>query len=233
MNRKKKKSLTVAVTGGGGKTSLIFYLAEKFSSQGKCVIVTTTTHMAWEEEHPFAQAEDVPELSRLINQYGYVTAAYHEAGQPKISGPDEKTLEMLSGLCDLLLVEADGARRCPLKVPAEWEPVIPELADVVVGVIGLDCIGKRICDTSHRPADVAGFLEKQTEELVEWEDVVKIAVSEGGLRKGVGNRTFLAYFNKTDVLESPEVAEKIVRKCREKGVDAVCGSLMEMRKLRK
>ena len=46
--KKNEKALTVAFTGGGGKTSLIFGLAEKFSGQGKRVIVTTTTHMAWE-----------------------------------------------------------------------------------------------------------------------------------------------------------------------------------------
>ena len=48
--KKNEKALTVAFTGGGGKTSLIFGLAEKFSGQGKRVIVTTTTHMAWEPE---------------------------------------------------------------------------------------------------------------------------------------------------------------------------------------
>ena len=52
--KKNEKALTVAFTGGGGKTSLIFGLAEKFSGQGKRVIVTTTTHMAWEPERPFA-----------------------------------------------------------------------------------------------------------------------------------------------------------------------------------
>ena len=61
MNRKEKGTLTAAFTGGGGKTSLIFYLVEKFSRQGKRVIVTTTTHMAWEPECPFAEAEDIPE----------------------------------------------------------------------------------------------------------------------------------------------------------------------------
>ena len=66
MNRKEKESLTAAFTGGGGKTSLIFYLAEKFSSQGRRVIVTTTTHMAWEPKRPFADAEDTEELCRLI-----------------------------------------------------------------------------------------------------------------------------------------------------------------------
>lgn len=45
--KKNEKALTVAFTGGGGKTSLILGLAEIFSGQGKRVIVTTTTHMAW------------------------------------------------------------------------------------------------------------------------------------------------------------------------------------------
>lgn len=85
--KKNEKALTVAFTGGGGKTSLILGLAEKFSGQGKRVIVTTTTHMAWEPEHPFAEAEDVSGACRLIEQYGYVIAAHHKAGQPKISGP--------------------------------------------------------------------------------------------------------------------------------------------------
>ena len=103
MNRKEKGTLTAAFTGGGGKTSLIFYLVEKFSRQGKRVIVTTTTHMAWEEDRPFADAEDTEELCRLIEQYGYVIAAKHKAGQPKISGPEPETLKRLSGFCDLLL----------------------------------------------------------------------------------------------------------------------------------
>ena len=149
--KKNEKALTVAFTGGGGKTSLILGLAEIFSGQGKRVIVTTTTHMAWEPERPFAEAEDIPGACRLIEQYGYVIAAHHKAGQPKISGPEKEILEKLPGFCDLLLVEADGSRRRPLKVPAVHEPVIPSFADMVVGVIGFDCIGKRICDTAHRP----------------------------------------------------------------------------------
>ena len=121
--KKNEKALTVAFTGGGGKTSLILGLAEIFSGQGKRVIVTTTTHMAWEPERPFAEAEDIPGACRLIEQYGYVIAAHHKAGQPKISGPEKEILEKLPGFCDLLLVEADGSRRRPLKVPAVHEPV--------------------------------------------------------------------------------------------------------------
>lgn len=80
-------------------------------------------------------------------------------------------------------MEADGSKRLPLKVPAQWEPVIPEIADIVVGVIGLDCLGKKIADTAHRPEDVAGFLGENVEDIVTWENVAKIAVAETGLQK--------------------------------------------------
>lgn len=217
--------MIAAFTGGGGKTSLIYALAEHFAGEGKRVIVTTTTHMAWEPGRPFAGAEDVSLIRRLLSRYGYVTVAYHPAGALKISGPDREILEKLPGLCDVVLVEADGSKRLPLKVPAQWEPVIPESADVVVGVIGLDCIGKKISDTAHRPQDVAGFLGKSLSDAVTWEDVAEIAVSKKGLRKGVGRRRFLVYLNKMDVLKSPDMAMKILEKCRLAGIDAVCGSL--------
>ena len=85
-----KKCLLWHSTGGGGKTSLILGLAEIFSGQGKRVIVTTTTHMAWEPERPFAEAEDIQGACRY-EQYGYVIAAHHKAGQPKISGPERRS----------------------------------------------------------------------------------------------------------------------------------------------
>ena len=217
--------MIAAFTGGGGKTSLIWYLAEKFSAQGKRVIVTTTTHMSWEPWRPFAEAEDACAIRQLLSQYGYVMAAHHEAGQPKISGPDREVFRKLSGFCDLLLVEADGSRRLPLKVPAQWEPVIPEEADVVVGVTGFDCLGKKISETAHRPDSVAEFLGKSTEDIVTWMDVARIAVSEEGLRKGVGERSFLVYLNKADVLETLENAKRIVEYCRSAGVEVVCGSV--------
>lgn len=223
--KKNEKALTVAFTGGGGKTSLILGLAEIFSGQGKRVIVTTTTHMTWEPERPFAEAEDIPGACRLIEQYGYVIAAHHKAGQPKISGPEKEILEKLPGFCDLLLVEADGSRHRPLKVPAVHEPVIPSFADMVVGVIGLDCIGRRICDTAHRPDDVAGFLGKRTDEPVTWMDVWKIIRSEAGLQKGVDGRRFLAYLNKADTLEDPCVVEKLMAQGQESGIMVICGSL--------
>ena len=58
-----------------------------------------------------------------------------------------------------------------------------------------------------------------------WMDVARIAVSEEGLRKGVGERSFVVYLNKADVLETLENAKRIVEYCRSAGVEVVCGSV--------
>ena len=44
----------------------------------------------------------------------------------------------------IVLVEADGAKELPCKVPEEWEPVIPKQTTQVVAVYGLDAIGKHL-----------------------------------------------------------------------------------------
>lgn len=113
--KKNEKALTVAFTGGGGKTSLILGLAEIFSGQGKRVIVTTTTHMAWEPERPFAEAEDIPGACRLIEQYGYVIAAHHKAGQPKISGPKRRSWKSCPAFVIFFLWKLTDPGADPLK----------------------------------------------------------------------------------------------------------------------
>ena len=66
----------------------------------------------------------------------------HTVGVPceeepeKIRGLSEEEYRKLKTQCDVLLVEADGAKRKPLKVPAEHEPVIPEDTDMVIGIAG-------------------------------------------------------------------------------------------------
>ena len=66
---------SIAVVGGGGKTSLIFRLCEEMVSTGKKVIVTTTTHMAYEPERPFAEEGNAQQIQQNIEEYGYTVAA--------------------------------------------------------------------------------------------------------------------------------------------------------------
>ena len=49
----------LSVVGGGGKTSLIFRMMEELTATGKKVLITTTTHMAYEPDRPFAEDGDM------------------------------------------------------------------------------------------------------------------------------------------------------------------------------
>jgi xanthine dehydrogenase accessory factor len=51
---------------------------------------------------------------------------------------------------DVVLVEADGSRRMPLKYPAAHEPVIPANADEIVLCVGLSALGRPAREVCHR-----------------------------------------------------------------------------------
>ena len=131
----------------------------------------------------------------------------------------------------IMLIEADGAKRKPLKVPADWEPAIPDFADVVVSVIGLDCLGKPICETAHRAEYTSSFLEKNLEAPVTAEDIEKIATSVHGLYKNVDHKVYRVYLNKADILPDSSPAEHIVEDLAKQGTIAAYGSLREAEKL--
>lgn len=229
LNIDPQKHRGIAVVGGGGKTSLIFRLAEELKRTGKKVIVTTTTHMAYDRTRPYAEAGHWEKLNHNIGNYGYSVAAVLEKEKGKIASPSSEILDQLKEDCDILLIEADGAKCLPLKVPETWEPVIPPWTDLVIGVLGLDSLGKKIAGTAHRPDKVAAFLGKNVSDQVVPEDLVKIASSVNGLRKEAENREYRVYLNKVDVLEKPEVTEAICRKLEERDIFAVYGSIKNMK----
>ena len=141
------------------------------------------------------------------------------------------SIEETGSSYDVMLIEADGAKRKPLKVPADWEPVIPDFADVVVSVIGLDCLGKPICETAHRAEYTSSFLEKNLEAPVTAEDIEKIATSVHGLYKNVDHKVYRVYLNKADVLPDCSSAEHIVEDLEKQGTIAAYGSLREAERL--
>lgn len=215
----------IAVVGGGGKTSLIFRLTEELTASGKKVIVSTTTHMAYEPSRPFAQDGDLETAEKKLMRFGYVIAG-HKEENGKISTLSQDQLLKLKALCDVMLIEADGAKHMPIKVPEEWEPVIPGFADLVISVIGLDCLGKPIRETAHRMERTADFLRKSMDAPVTPEDVIKIASSICGLFKDVEDRTYRVYLNKADTVKEQEAAQEILEGLIQKEIVASYGSII-------
>lgn len=144
------------------------------------------------------------------------------AGGTRVSGEPAKLKGIASGaacalaaLCDLLLVEADGARMLPIKAPGPDEPVVPEIADIVIGVVGADSLGKPMdAATVHRPELFSAVTGCAPGEPVAPAHLAALARAPQGLFKNAppGARKILA-LNKADLLgASRQEAEGAARR---------------------
>ena len=217
----------LSVVGGGGKTSLIFRIMEELTAVGKKVLITTTTHMAYEPDRTFAEDGDMISIKQNLEEYGYTIAASLDREKHKIGALSEEKLKEIKVLADVMLIEADGAKRYPLKVPASWEPVIWGQTDLVIAVAGMDAAGKPIQEVCHRPENVADFLGKEAEEKVTEEDIVRVVLSTEALKKCVYGREYRVLLNKADIPGKSQVAESIADRLEEQGIHAAWGSLRE------
>ena len=58
---------------------------------------------------------------------------------------------------DLVVVEADGSRRRPVKAPAPHEPALPPAVTLVVVMAGIDALAGPIRVVAHRPERVCAL----------------------------------------------------------------------------
>lgn len=170
----------ISIVGAGGKTSLLFAWAHELAAQGKRVIATTTARM----QRPSAQ--DTRDITFIGED---------DPERPgKVVGPGADFIEKLRRSADVILIEADGSRRMPLKWPAPWEPVIPDFTDVTVCVVGLSAVGRRTADAVYRADDLPDRLKRDVVDV----NLIHAAVSsrEGG-QKGVRGE-FRVFMNQVD-----------------------------------
>ncbi len=155
----------ISIMGAGGKTTLMFRLAKALQNAGKKVLTTTTTKifmpspcqcdtviLSTDYDHLLLQ------LSAKLQQTRHITAGEllinggigisPGKGMDKISGFSGETVDRLwqSGLFDWIIVEADGAKRKPLKACNTTEPVLPGCTEHLILVAGLDALNLPLCD---------------------------------------------------------------------------------------
>ena len=123
-----KKPYVIAFVGAGGKT------------RGRKVLVATTTHMFRPAAYGVLtqRAEDA---ALQLEQKGLAVAGT-VSGEEKIAYVGDELYRQICPMADLVLVEADGSKRLPVKAPRPGEPVVPENADMVLAVLGLSALGE-------------------------------------------------------------------------------------------
>ena len=137
----------VALYGAGGKTSLMDRLGRELASQGKRVILTTTTKIYKPREYPCiigSGFKSVAEsLAATLTFHSPVVLGRELTSEGKLTGidPDWPRALLDGDLCDAVLVEADGAAHKPIKGYAVHEPVFPRSATLLIPVLGYDALG--------------------------------------------------------------------------------------------
>lgn len=224
------KKKIISFVGGGGKTSLIYELGRELSELGKKVIITTTTHIFMPKSNVVITGKK-DDIIKLLYSENMITVGMlcdekdikvkhdqfknkktikeiQEGRLKKISGLPKEIAISLIELADFVLVEADGSKRLPLKIPDEHEPVILEGSNLVVGVCGIDAIGKSIKEICHRSNLVSRFLDTDEEHIINPYDIAKILSSIHGQRKNVECH-YKVIINKADNIKEVEKAKHI------------------------
>jgi probable selenium-dependent hydroxylase accessory protein YqeC len=181
----------VHLIGGGGKTTLMFAAAHALAAAGRAVLTTTTTRILYPEP---AQSDcvvlgsDAASLAERLRvefvTHGHVTVVAPDPGSGrKVGGLPVAVLDALvdARVAEHVLVEADGSAGRPFKAHADHEPVVSPRADLVIAVIGVDCLGAPMDDTHvHRAALLRERLGRPAGALVTAEDVAGIVLGRGG-----------------------------------------------------
>lgn len=165
--------MIIAVVGSGGKTTLIKKLAHQFRSEGKTVLITTSTHMFIEEDTLLT--DDASAIIRALKEKGYAMAGIPEG--IKIKALSARTFEEVSGCTDVVLLEADGSKHMPLKYPNATEPVLPEETDKIIVVWGPHGLGYPLREVCHRPQLAASCLGVSEDTVMTREHVSRLLES--------------------------------------------------------
>lgn len=206
-----KPGLT-ALMGSGGKTSLMYHLAGELGKKNK-VLLTTTTHIRIPDHIPVATTRE--ELDTLFAQRNVVCAGT-PCEEGKMTAP---SFDGWESAADYVLVEADGSKGLPLKAHAAYEPVLPEVRNNTICVVGASGFHQPMRMVCHRPelymklAD-CGEMTKITPEMA-----AKVLAAEGGF-----DRVFV---NQTDTLSKILGKATVKEFTRTLGYPAVAGSLRQ------
>jgi probable selenium-dependent hydroxylase accessory protein YqeC len=228
----------ISLVGAGGKTTALFALARSLSAEGCAVLATTTTHIldpgaaSAREGRGFGPVvvhpdPSSPECLDALAATGprAVLAAGREGS--RLTGIDPAAVPAVAALYDVVLIEADGARRRSIKAPAAHEPEAPASSSIVIGCVGLDALGAAMDErTVHRPELFGPLTGCAPGEAISAEHVGRLAASPDGLFKTVLDGCLrVVLLNKADTVPR-DLAEECARAVTEAGgCDAVfiCG----------
>lgn len=169
----------ITIIGSGGKTSWMKILRDFFLALGEMVVVTTTTKLF---------AEDFDWIERIENfhhSFGNLNPIYlgRREADEKVGAVDQ--LEDLVAKYHqraIFLIEGDGSKGLPFKVPNDFEPVIIEETQAIFLIVGTHSLGKTFDTSVHRLDKALEICDRQRQDRVRLEDIYQM-ICQGYLPK--------------------------------------------------
>ncbi len=230
----------ISVVGAGGKTSLIFAWAQELASEGKTVVISTTTHMMHPEfaksaypakaliyysdyspskselAEDFAQIDSLLESERIL-----MLASVDPSNNHKVTSPPQELLDYTCAVADVVLIEADGSRRMPLKWPKAHEPVVPKNTAISICVAGLSALGRPLQDALY---NAEGLPQAMSRDTIDEALIAAIVSSPDGGLKGT-HEDYRVFLNQADTEELQEKATHIQALLAVRGIQSAWGTL--------
>ena len=173
----------IAVCGSGGKTTLCKEIAARYANENKKVCITTTTNMWFDSDVSnsffdvtrYVVGDDILSSQVGANACGARRGEHCEPGnvyyagnvdeiKKKLKPQSEEDYKKLCDIFDYVIIEADGSRAMPMKIPYGvgastaspsrkgelCEPIIPDNVNEIIIVVGMESIGRKIGYICHR-----------------------------------------------------------------------------------
>ena len=202
----------ICLTGAGGKKTCMYHLAATHPGR---VLLTSTAHM-----YPYAKNsidrlidwDDAADEFQLEDEERVIALASRTDTPKRIGGISDEALAqtLQRHNFDLCVVKGDGARARWIKAPADYEPLIPTLSDVVVPIMSIKSIGRPLDKrTAHRPEKIAALVGNQPGDLITARAVAKLMSHEMGALKGVQDKEVVPLLNMVDNARALNLARKV------------------------
>ena len=130
---------------------------------------------------------------------------------------------------DYIIIEADGSRRKSIKAPASHEPVIPSLTTKMVGLIGMDCVNKKIYEENVHRADIfCSITNRKIGDVINADVIYNLITAREGIFKGTpANIEKHLILNKVETKDRKKVSDRVKSKVLTNNIDVniISGSM--------
>jgi len=198
--------------GAGGKTTALKRVASHLAGTGVKARMTTTTKVGMDEFAGFLVSfvREAAEFERAIADRARTRLVVAGSGpeQGKYLGVEPALIEGVRIRADtVLLVEGDGSRKRPMKVPGSHEPVIPSNTSTVFAVMGASAFDEPMDEPHCYNFERALTLVGKTGSFFEAREIAHLAGDPQGCFKGVkSGMGFVLLLNQGDLGEKRETA---------------------------